>query len=431
MPKPVPGRPYTIVAGDNLSRIAAAAYGSPREWRKIWKANKATLRSGDPNLIFPGEVLWLPEQVIEVEPEEAQDDTRERIEGKDPGDFTIIVEGMEIPVVDGRAFRSMDTAADGFTATIPWNPTSKTERAKELLSKVRPYGYKNCECYLGGELMMRGRLYAVGASIGANGVTLDLEGWGYTADLVDSTVRPPYEAKGVTLEQRAKALLEGFAIDVDFQLDDDPPFDKITLQPTDTIFNHLLELARQRKALVTSDAKGRLVITSANVDGGSIYTLEEGRRPLSEASIRFDGRQRFNTYTAISQAPRKKGANSAPPTATAKDDIVPAARMYRFQANDVEGETLQGAADWERSRRLADGLKVSLPVDGWQVPGTKDLWKENTIVTLKSPSLFIPDGYDFLVRSVEFSFGQNGAVANLELVPPQTFSGEPIKEPWV
>lgn len=428
MPKPVAGRPYTIVLGDNLSKIAAAAYGSPREWRKIWKANKAKLRSGDPNLIFPGEVLWLPEQETPVEEE---DEAPDRLSGKDPDDFTIIVDGLEIPVVDGKAFRAIDNAADGFSATIPWDPTRQTERNKELISKLKPFGYKDCECYLGGELMMSGRLYAVGASIGGNGVTLDLEGWSYTADLIDSTVRPPYEAKKVTLEQRAKTLIEGFAIDLDYQLDSDEPFDRITIQPTDTIFNHLLELARQRKALVTSDVKGRLVITRANVDGGSIFTLEEGRRPLSQAMIRFDGRARFNTYTAISQSPRKKGKNGSSPSATAKDDVVPSVRMFRFSANDTKGEKLQEAADWERSRRLADGLKVSLPVDGWRVPGTKDLWKENTIVTLKSPSLFIPDGYDFLIRSVEFSFSDKGATANLELVPPQVFSGEAIKEPWL
>jgi prophage tail gpP-like protein len=105
--------------------------------------------------------------------------------------------------------------------------------------------------------------------------------------------------------------------------------------------------------------------------------------------------------------------------------------MFRFQADDTKGEKLQEAADWERSRRLADGLKVSLPVDGWQVPGTKDLWRENTIVTLKSASLFIPDGYDFLIRSVEYSFSENGTVAGLELVPVETFTGEPLKEPWL
>ena len=430
MPKPVAGRPYTIVPGDNLSRISNAAYGNPRDWRKIWKANKATLRSGDPNLIFPGEILWIPEQIIE-EPEAVVDTVEERLPGKAPGDFTIIVDGLEIPVVDGKAFRAIDTAADGFSATIPWDPTRKGEKAAELVSKLKPYGYKPCKCYLGGELMMSGRLYAVSPSIGPAGVTLNLEGWSYTADLIDSTVRPPYEAKGVTLEQRAKDMIEGFGIELDFRLDSDEAFPKITIQPTETIFNHLLELARQRKALITSDVRGQLVITQANVDGSSVFTLEEGRRPMSQATIRFDGRARFNSYTAISQAPRKKGKNGSAPTATAKDNVVPAVRMFRFQSNDTSDTEITDAANWERSRRVADSLKNSLPVDGWQIPGTNELWRENTIVTLKSPSLFVPDGYDFLIRSVEYTFSDKGAVADLELVPPQAFTGEEVKEPWL
>jgi nucleoid-associated protein YgaU len=66
-------RPAThlVVEGDNLWRIAsarlAARYGrvpSDAEvvayWRRLIDANRATLRSGDPNLIFPGEVVALP-----------------------------------------------------------------------------------------------------------------------------------------------------------------------------------------------------------------------------------------------------------------------------------------------------------------------------------------------------------------------------------
>ena len=431
MPKPIAGRKYTIVQGDNLSTISSAAYGSPRDWRKIWKANKVTLRSGDPDLIFPGEVIWIPGQV-EAESAEraARGDAASRLPGKDPDDFTIVVDGIEVPCIDGTAFRAVDTCADGFAAVIPWDSTGTGERTRELAEKLKPYSYPDVECYLGGELVMRGRLYTVAASISAQGVTLDLEGWSYAADLVDSTVRPPYEAKKVTLEQRIKDLIEGFAIDLDFQLEDDDAFERITIQPTETVFNHILDLARQRKALVTSDAQGALVVAQAAVDSGSVFTLEEGRRPLAQASIRFDGRARFNTYEAITSAPRKKGKNNPSPTAVAKDDRVPAARMLRFQVDDVTESTIQEAANWERSRHVADSLGVTIPVDGWQVPGTQDLWRENTIVTLKSASLFVPDGFDFLIRSVEYVFGDTGTTARLELVPPETYTGEEIEEPW-
>ncbi|GIU89676.1 MAG: hypothetical protein KatS3mg010_0775 [Acidimicrobiia bacterium] len=58
--------------GDNLWRIAAAEVarvdGTERAadaavfpyWRALVDANRATLRSGDPALIVPGEVITLP-----------------------------------------------------------------------------------------------------------------------------------------------------------------------------------------------------------------------------------------------------------------------------------------------------------------------------------------------------------------------------------
>jgi hypothetical protein len=54
------------VAGDNLWSIAAAHIGARRAadvvpyWRQVVDANRSTLRSGDPNLIFPGELVALP-----------------------------------------------------------------------------------------------------------------------------------------------------------------------------------------------------------------------------------------------------------------------------------------------------------------------------------------------------------------------------------
>jgi nucleoid-associated protein YgaU len=68
---PVRATVHVVVAGDNLWRIATArladAFGrSPVDaevlpyWRRVVDANRSTLRSGDPNLIFPGEIVALP-----------------------------------------------------------------------------------------------------------------------------------------------------------------------------------------------------------------------------------------------------------------------------------------------------------------------------------------------------------------------------------
>lgn len=68
-PAPTPGRAtYVVQPGDNLWLIARRSLEErdrpARElvayWHAVIEANASTLRSGDPNLIYPGEVLVLP-----------------------------------------------------------------------------------------------------------------------------------------------------------------------------------------------------------------------------------------------------------------------------------------------------------------------------------------------------------------------------------
>ncbi|MEM7102457.1 MAG: peptidoglycan-binding protein LysM [Bacteroidota bacterium] len=49
---------YTVQKGDSLSKIAKAHYGDPMKYPVIFEANKPMLT--DPNLIYPGQVLRIP-----------------------------------------------------------------------------------------------------------------------------------------------------------------------------------------------------------------------------------------------------------------------------------------------------------------------------------------------------------------------------------
>ncbi len=56
--KTVP-KTYTVKAGDCLWNIAKKFYGDGSKYKKIYDANKKTI-GGNPNLIYPGQVLAIP-----------------------------------------------------------------------------------------------------------------------------------------------------------------------------------------------------------------------------------------------------------------------------------------------------------------------------------------------------------------------------------
>ncbi len=62
-PPPAPTQParktHTVKAGETLSAIAEKYYGSATRYMKIFDANKDKLK--DPNRIFPGQELVIPE----------------------------------------------------------------------------------------------------------------------------------------------------------------------------------------------------------------------------------------------------------------------------------------------------------------------------------------------------------------------------------
>lgn len=62
-PKPAAGdapptRTYTVLAGDNLSKIAKQFYGDANQWKRIFEANRDIIKN--PDLIKPGQILKIP-----------------------------------------------------------------------------------------------------------------------------------------------------------------------------------------------------------------------------------------------------------------------------------------------------------------------------------------------------------------------------------
>jgi prophage tail gpP-like protein len=412
MSRPIPGKQYTIQDEDTLSLVARRAYGNSNHWPRIWRANQSALRSNTPDTVYPGEVIFIPELAELIRDEAA-------IANREADELSIVIDGIEILTNKARVLLTMDTASDGWAAEMQWTPGDNPE----LDERIRPYEYPPAKIYIGGALAMSGYLYDVGSSISEQGTIKELAGFSKTADIIDSHMRPPYEESNVTLKQRASKIAEAHGLKAIFEADFGGAFDRVTAGETEKVITHLNKLAFERGLLISSTRNGNLLFTEANVDGAPVATLEEGKPPVRNFNARFKGRTRFNSYRVIETTPFGNNEDIV------KDEKVPRSRFKTIRVNDSITGELKGIAKWERSKTLVDALSIPLPVIGWLDPRGK-LWEPNTQVTVISPSIHVPDGFNFLIKSVEFSETENEKSAILNLVPPEAYTRQEVTEPW-
>lgn len=425
MPKAIAGASYVIVKGDTLWGISGQAYGNVRRWPEIWQANKSTLSSGDPDLIFPGEIIFIPGDVpIVIDVEEDS----ELLPGPevDPNGVILVIDGQEVKVEAARVLRTMDTGSDKWSAEVYWDPDNA-----DLTELYRPYQYKEAKAYVGGQLLVTGPLMTTEPAVTNDKVSMNLVGFSTTIDMVDSNMNPPYQYNEMTLNQIANELASYRGIKVVDETLDDPEslglgtFARITAERSDKEFEFLAKLAKQKGVLLTSTPKGYLLITKTATEKDNFGSIGDDQARGHDWRAAFDGRQRFRNYRVLGKR-RGKNVNSI----TVVDDVVPKSRTKNISAGDLVGAELQQAADWEKSKRIADALTIPFPVSDWYAPD-KRLWRENKYVTVVSARIFVPQGFDFLIRSVEYIYGPDGRKTILSLVPPGVFTGEEVEEPWL
>lgn len=408
MPKATPGKSYTIVKGDTLSGIAYQAYGNGRKWRQIWRANRHSLRSGNPHMIFPGEVIQIPGEI------ETKDKLRKDIGiKKSTESLTIIVDGKETRYLSARVVRTMDTLADGFSFVVDANED-------ELV--FTPYKYQKAEVYIDDELVLTGKLYNQTRTITSDSYTISYEGFTSTADLVDSCSRPPYKQKNVTLKKAIETLVEPFGISVIDKEFNTHTFKKVVIEKQQAVGECILDLASQLGVLITSNQDGDLVITSAKLATVPVAVIDEGQQLFEQLEISYNGRARASTYTAFGKGPSKNKSHSE------KDSGVSRVCIHNIQT-DNNRDNIRDAALWRKNKSIAESIGFQLPVDGFY-DDSGDRWKENTIVVVKDNRLAAGNGVEFVITAVEFTVDSESKKASLTLVPKIAYTMDKFVEKW-
>jgi prophage tail gpP-like protein len=228
---------------------------------------------------------------------------------------------------------------------------------------------------------------------------------------------------------------------VEAEAADTSTFADAQIERCETAFTFLERLGRLSGVLLSDDAQGRLVLTTAGRTRAS-GSVVEGQNIQAARAI-LSARHRFSDYIVKGQhglgvggAASWGGAagigGAAPPAgvvqtqqeAKAHDAGVPRYRPRVVLAESQLTEAgMQLRANWLRQAAYGRATQAEITVPGWRQPdGT--LWTVNQIASVASATLGVDQ--DLLIARAEFELTpQAGRVTKLHLGPVEGYTPDP------
>ncbi len=290
-----------------------------------------------------------------------------------------------------------------------------------------------CRVEIDGAVVIDGYVDKRGLSASADSRTLSYTGRDRAAALVDSSlVLKQWTYRNLTLAEFASTLAKPFGVKVSVQAGLVlPKRSKIVVEPGDKAYEAIAGEAAQDGVLLVSDGAGGIMITRSGTARAA--SLVEGEN-IKEASVEYDGTDRYRRYVVATQSarPDEAAGEATRIQAEATDEGVRRTDRVLLIRPD-KGCSVTDArkrADWEARIRAARAETVTVAVQGWKQPSGA-LWPLNALTRVSASRLIGVDG-DMLISQVEHSIGEGGKVTQLRLVRPDAFTPEPkatVKSP--
>ncbi|MGD9766586.1 MAG: phage baseplate assembly protein [Pseudolabrys sp.] len=242
-----------------------------------------------------------------------------------------------------------------------------------------------------------------------------------TIDIVrSSAMTKSGQFKGYPFASIARSVLAPYGINLvvrnpppDFAR----PFDRVHIQPGETVWQLLDRLGRMRGLTMTSDPDGNLVAGQVEL-GSSQAILQEGGNILRARCIMRDDALNGMIY-GVGQGPgndQRNGEAVASPTAFTANSLFGRYRpLVLISEQPGTQQDLQHRVDREKKEQAYSFLQCAITVQGWLRPDG-EVWQIGKKVTVKSPMLLL-DNKDLAIQSVTFEQdAEGGTTTTLDLV---------------
>lgn len=344
--------------------------------------------------------------------------------------------------------RAIDTI-DAISFSAPFD-----YEAPEFKETFKPFAYSPVAITVNDETLFTGTMVDPRPEL-AEAKTIEVGCYSKCGVLQDCTAPVtalPLEFNNLNLKDIASKLASYFKIDVVFNGDPGPVFQRVACDPDKKIFEFLTDLAKQRGFVISSDENGNLLFWKS-AGGNPVAVLEQGASPFMKVTPTFNPQDFYSELTGLApvevgKAPAKKTVKTKkekkdtpkkpvkkpkPPKKYQKFTVKDDAEVFRplsFKIDDIDGADVETATKAKLARMLGNMATYEVELNTWR-DSSGNLWKPNTILRVKAPTAMIYDFYNFEIRSIELTQDSESEKARLVLALPGSFSGEPPEVfPW-
>jgi len=290
---------------------------------------------------------------------------------------------------------------------------------------IRPY--TKCEIRLDSDKVLTGYVDSVTQSYSLDSNEVTVSGRSATGQLVDcSAITAPNHWRKKKPEAVAKLLADPYGITVKVApgTDTGEPISRFSVESGETVFSAIERAAQQNALLVTDDADGALVLTTADTTPRTKVSLISGENILTGSGT-FSGAERFSEIRCKGQTAGSDEASGETVAGIAQAVTDPDVDLTRVLIVTAEGRTNKARAKqraiWETVNRAGKSVDVTYEVRGWRqgINESDPLWLPGTLARVDDRVMGIDA--DLLIVSVDYSIDDGGTLTTIKLAPPGAY----------